>query len=93
MPDTTTVVKTLDIQMLDADRQDATLIKLDNPKDNITREMVSAAMQPAFANNWFLTTKGFLSGFSETSSVPFLLVSKARVDFPQPLTPQKAGNP
>lgn len=58
MPDITTTVKTLDFQMLDADRQDATLIKLDNPKNNITREMVSAAMQPAFANGWFLTTKG-----------------------------------
>lgn len=58
MPDITTTVKTLDFQMLDADRQDATLIKLDNPKANITREMVSAAMQPAFANGWFLTTKG-----------------------------------
>lgn len=58
MPDTIKTVKTLDFQMLDADRQDATLIKLDNPKDNITREMVSAAMQPAFANGWFLTTKG-----------------------------------
>ncbi len=58
MADTQTTVTTLDIQMLDADRADATTIKLDNPKDNITREQVSAAMQPAFTNSWFLTNKG-----------------------------------
>lgn len=58
MADTQTTVTTLDIQMLDADRADATTIKLDNPKDNITREQVSSAMQPAFTNGWFLTNKG-----------------------------------
>lgn len=58
MADTQTTVTTLDIQMLDADRGDATTIKLDNPKDNVTREQVSSAMQPAFTNGWFLTNKG-----------------------------------
>ena len=33
-------------------------IKLDNPNDGITREQVSAVMQPALTNEWFLTTKG-----------------------------------
>lgn len=58
MADTQTTVTTLDIQMLNADRADATTIKLDNPKDSVTREMVSIAMQPAFAKGWFLTNKG-----------------------------------
>lgn len=59
MADTQTTVTTLDIQMLNADRADATTIKLDNPVNNITREMVSSAMQTAFSNGWFLTTKGY----------------------------------
>lgn len=53
-----TNVTTLDIQMLDAERKNATTIKLDFPKDNLTREQVSAAMQPAFANGWLLTNAG-----------------------------------
>lgn len=53
-----TNVTTLDIQMLDADRKNATTIKLDFPKDNVTREQVSAAMQPAFTNGWLLTNSG-----------------------------------
>ncbi len=58
MADTQTTVTTLDIQMLDADRSNATTIKLDNPKDNVTREQVSSAMQPAFSNGWFLCSNG-----------------------------------
>lgn len=58
MPDTTKIVETLDIQLLDESRSNATTVKLDNPRENITREQVSAAMQPAFANGWFLTSKG-----------------------------------
>lgn len=58
MADTTTTVKTVDIQLLDADRSNATTIKLDNPKNDLTREQVSAAMQPAFTNGWFLCTNG-----------------------------------
>ena len=58
MADTQTTVTTLDIQILDAERADATTIKLDNPKDGVTREQVSSAMQPAFTNGWFLTNKG-----------------------------------
>lgn len=53
-----TNVTTLDIQMLDSERKNATTIKLDFPKDNLTREQVSAAMQPAFANGWLLTNSG-----------------------------------
>lgn len=51
-----TNVTTVDIQMLNAERGSATTIKLDNPKDNITREQVSAAMQPALSAGWFLCT-------------------------------------
>lgn len=58
MADVITQVTTLDIQMLDESRGNATLIKLDNPISNVTREQVSAAMQPAFTNGWFLTSKG-----------------------------------
>lgn len=58
MADTITNVKTVDIQLLDADRSNATTIKLDNPKNNLTREQVSAAMQPALSAGWFLTNKG-----------------------------------
>lgn len=58
MADIITNVVTVDIQLLDADRSDATTVKLDNPKPNITREQVSAAMQPALVNGWLLTNKG-----------------------------------
>ncbi len=51
-------VTTLDIQLLNANRENTTTIKLDNPVSNISREMVSAAMQPAFANEFLLTSKG-----------------------------------
>lgn len=55
--DVITTVTTVDIQLLDANREDTTTIKLDNPKENITREQVSAAMQPALAGGWFLTNQ------------------------------------
>lgn len=58
MPDIITNVETLDIQLLDESRSNATTVKLDNPRENVTREQVSAAMQTAFANGWFLTSKG-----------------------------------
>lgn len=54
----TRTVTTLDIQMLDADRSNTTTIKLDNPKDSLTREQVSSVMQTAFTNGWLLTSKG-----------------------------------
>ena len=54
----TKTVTTLDIQMLDADRSNTTTIKLDNPKDNLTREQVSSVMQTAFTKGWLLTSKG-----------------------------------
>lgn len=56
--DTQTTVANLDIQILNAERAETTTFKLDNPKQNLTREMVSAAMQPALANGWLLTSKG-----------------------------------
>lgn len=56
--DVITNVTTVDIQLLDEKREDTTTIKLDNPVGNITREMVSAAMQSAFTNQFLLTNKG-----------------------------------
>lgn len=56
--DTITSVSNLDIQILNAERAETTTIKLDNPKQNLTREQVSAAMQPALSNGWLLTSKG-----------------------------------
>lgn len=56
--DTQTTVANLDIQILNADRAETTTFKLDNPKQNLTREQVSAAMQPALTNGWLLTSKG-----------------------------------
>ncbi len=56
-------VTTLDIQLLNANRENTTTIKLDNPVNNITREMVSAAMQPAFTNEYLLTSKGDIAKF------------------------------
>ena len=58
MADTQTIVTNLDIQLLDAERSNTVTIKLDNPKNNVTREQVSAAMQPALTNGWFLNSKG-----------------------------------
>ena len=58
MADTQTTVTNLDIQLLDADRSNATTVKLDNPKNNVTREQVSAAFQPALTNGWFLCSNG-----------------------------------
>lgn len=58
MADTQTTVTTVDIQLLDAERSGATTVKLDNPKNNLTREQISAAMQPALSAGWFLTNKG-----------------------------------
>lgn len=56
--DTITSVSNLDIQILNAERAETTTVKLDNPKQNLTREQVSAAMQPALSNGWLLTNKG-----------------------------------
>lgn len=61
MADTQTSVTTLDIQLLDANRKNATTIKLDNPRSNVTREMVSTVMQPALANEWFLAQDGSIA--------------------------------
>ena len=58
MADSQTTVTNLDIQLLDADRSNATTIKLDNPKDSVTREQVSAALQTPLTEGWFLTSKG-----------------------------------
>ncbi len=63
MKDVINTVTTVDIQMLDANRENATLIKLDNPKNDITREQVSNAMQTAFANEWFLCSKGGIAKY------------------------------
>lgn len=58
MADIIKQVTTVDIQLLDASRGGTTTVKLDNPKQNITREQVSGAMQTAINNGWLLTNKG-----------------------------------
>ena len=57
MADIVKNVTNLDIQLLDVNREGTTTIKLDNPKTNVTREQVSAAMQPAFSEGWFISPK------------------------------------
>lgn len=59
----TKTVKTLDIQLQNAERGNSTTIKLDNPVDNITREMVSTAMQTPLSQGWFLTNKGDIATY------------------------------
>lgn len=52
-----TTVKNLDVQLLNAERK-ATTIKLDNPKDGLTKAQVVAAYQPAITNGWLLDREG-----------------------------------
>lgn len=58
MADSQTTVTNLDIQLLDANRSNATTIKLDNPKDSVTREQVSSVFQSPLSNGWFLAGNG-----------------------------------
>ena len=58
MSDSQTTVTNLDIQLLDAERSNTVTIKLDNPKNDVTREQVSSAMQTPLNNGWFLNSKG-----------------------------------
>lgn len=55
---TSTTVTNLDIQLLNANRSAAVTIKLDNPKDDVTREQVSSTFQPALSGGWFLANDG-----------------------------------
>lgn len=52
-----TTVKNVMIELKSGDN-DNTRIRLDNPINNITREMISAALQPALINEWIITDKG-----------------------------------
>lgn len=63
MADKIVTVNTVDIQLLSAERTESTLIKLDNPKDNLTKNEVVDAMQPALANGWLLTVKGSVATY------------------------------
>lgn len=96
MPDTTTTVKTVDIQLLDADRSNATTIKLDNPKDDLTREQVSSAMQPAFTNGWFLCNNGnvamYLGDVTINQSIKTRLDGADFYVTPSSLTLTNSGN-
>lgn len=56
-------VKTVDIQMLDENRENGTTVKLDNPIEDITREKISAAMQTAFTNSWLLCRNGSVAKY------------------------------
>lgn len=57
MADIITNVKTADIQIVDETRSDITTVKLDNPRENLTKADISTAFSNAFANEWLLTNK------------------------------------
>jgi len=55
-------VKNLMIEMKSFDG-DSSRIRLDNPKEGISRAQVAEVMQPAFLNNWIYTDKGSTAGY------------------------------
>lgn len=55
-------VKNLMIEMKSFDN-DSTRVRLDNPKEGITRAQIATAMQPAFTNGWIITDKGSTAGY------------------------------
>lgn len=78
MADVVTTVSNLDIQLLNAERAETTTFKLDNPKQNLTREQVSAAMQPALTKGWLLTSKGSVAMY--LGDVTYNTSTKIRLD-------------
>lgn len=54
MADQIREVQTVDVQLLNANRERPKTYKFDNPKANLTRAMVSEAFSPALANGWLL---------------------------------------
>lgn len=55
-------VRNLMIEMKSFDN-DSMRIRLDNPKEGITRAQIAEVMQPAFTNNWIMTEKGSTAGY------------------------------
>lgn len=51
-------VKTIDVQLLNANRERPKTYKFDNPKDNLTRAQISEAFTPALSNSWLLAADG-----------------------------------
>lgn len=55
-------VKNLMIEMKSFDNN-STRVRLDNPKNGITRSQIAEVMQPAFTNGWIITDKGSTAGY------------------------------
>ena len=51
------VVKNLDIQLIDEDAK-TTTVKLDNPREDITKNQVISVFATAISNNWLLSNYG-----------------------------------
>ena len=51
------IVKNVDIQLIDDDAK-STTVKLDNPKDNITKNEIVQVFTTAINNNWLLSNYG-----------------------------------
>ena len=57
-----TTVKNLMVELKSFDN-DNLRIRIDNPKDSVTRAAVAEAFQPAFTNGWITTNKGSVAGY------------------------------
>jgi len=58
----TSTVKNVMIEFKSFD-DDALRIRLDNPRDGITREQISAAYQKAFLEDWIICSKGSIADY------------------------------
>lgn len=54
MADQIKEVQTVDVQLINANRERPKTYKFDNPKPNLTRADVTTAFSPALANGWLL---------------------------------------
>lgn len=63
MADVYKTVKTVDIQLVDAERLAVRTYKIDNPKENLTRAMVAEAFQTALAQEWLLAGKAQIAKY------------------------------
>lgn len=51
-------VVTLDVQLLNANRESVRTYKFDNPRSDVTRAQISEAFQPALVNSWLIAADG-----------------------------------
>lgn len=74
-------VRNLMIELKSFDN-DSLRVRLDNPKEGITRAQIAEAMQPAFTNNWIITDKGSTAGYlGETVLETSTKISLEGVDY------------